>query len=63
MGSAMDDDGEKSDFYERKADELRATAGTMRLASARPQLLTMARSFLRVAERIKGKEQQRQAAD
>jgi hypothetical protein len=54
---------EKSDFYERKAEELRLAAEKMRLASARLQLLTMARSFLRVAERIRGKEQQRQAAD
>ena len=54
---------EKSEFYQRKADELRGAAGTMRLASARLQLLTMAQSFLRVAERLKGQEQERQAAD
>ena len=57
------DGAEKSGFYERKADELRKAAKTMGLASARLQLLTMARSFMRVAERIRGKEQQRQAAD
>ena len=57
------DGAEKSNFYERKAAELRDAAGMMRLASARLQLLTMAQSFLRVAERIKGKEQQQQAAD
>lgn len=56
-------DAEKSDYYQRKADELRGAAGTMRLPSARLQLLTMARSFLRAAERVRGKEQERQAAD
>jgi len=56
-------DGDKSDFYQRKADELRRVAERMQLSSARLQLLTMARSFLRAAERVRGKDQERQAAD
>ena len=59
--SAMD--GEKSEFYERKADEFRAVAETMRLTNARLQLLWMARKFERLAERMRGGEQERQAAD
>ena len=56
-------DGEKSEFYERKADEFRAIAETMRLTNARLQLLWMARKFQALAERMRGREQERQAAD
>ena len=56
-------DGEKSEFYRRKADEFRAVAETMRLTNARLQLLWMARQFQRLAERMRGREQERQAAD
>ena len=56
-------DGEKSEFYRRKADEFRAVADKMRLANARLQLLWMARKFERWAERMRGREQERQAAD
>ena len=56
-------DGDKSEFYQSKADEFRAVAGKMRLANARLQLLWMARKFERVAERMRGREQERQAAD
>ena len=61
QGTAMD--GDKSDFYQRKADEFRAAADRMRLTNARLQLLWMARKFERLAERIGGREQERQAAD
>ncbi len=56
-------DGEKSDFYRRKADEFRAVAENMGLANARLQLLWMARKFQSLAERMRGQEQERQAAD
>ena len=56
-------DGEKSDLYRRKADEFRAVAETMRLTNARVQLLWMARKFELLAERMSGRDQQRQAAD
>ena len=60
-GCAMD--GDKSEFYQGKADEFRAVAEKMRLANARLQLLWMAQKFERLAERISEREQQRQAAD
>ena len=56
-------DGEKSEFYQRKADEFRDVAQRMRLPNARLQLLWMARQFERIAERIGEREQERQAAD
>jgi hypothetical protein len=56
-------DGDKSEFYQRKADEFRTVADRMRLASARLQLLWMAQKFERLAERMRGREQERQAAD
>ena len=56
-------DGGKSEFYQRKADEFRAIADGMTLANARLQLLWMARQFERLADRIKGRDQERQAAD
>jgi len=56
-------DGEKSEFYQRKADEFRAIADGMTLANARLQLLWMAQKFQRLAERMRGREQERQAAD
>ena len=56
-------DREKSEFYQRKADEFRAVADRMRLASARLQLLWMAQKFERLAEQMRGREQARQAAD
>ena len=56
-------DGEKSEFYERKAEEFRAVAEKMSLANARLQLLWMARKFQSLAERMRGQEQERQAAD
>ena len=59
----MSVDGEKSEFYQRKAAEFRSIADKMRLANARLQLLWMARKFERLAERMKGRDQERQAAD
>jgi hypothetical protein len=56
-------DAEKSEFYWRKADEFRAVAEKMRLTTARLQLLWMARKFESLAERMRGREQERQAAD
>jgi hypothetical protein len=56
-------DGEKSEFYQRKADEFRAIAEGMTLANARLQLLWMARKFQSLADRMRGREQERQAAD
>ena len=56
-------DGEKSEFYRRKAEEFRDVALRMRLPNARLQLLWMARQFERIADRIRGREQERQAAD
>ena len=53
----------KSEFYQDKADEFRAVASKMRLTNARLQLLWMARQFERLAERMRGREQERQAAD
>ena len=55
--------GDKSDFYQRKADEFRDVALRMRLPNARLQLLWMARQFERIADRLRGREQERQAAD
>jgi len=56
-------DVEKSEFYQRKAAEFRAIADGMRLTGARLQLLWMAKKFQSLAERIRGQEQERQAAD
>ena len=56
-------DGDKSEFYRRKADEFRSVAERMALANARLQLLWMARKFERLAERMHGREQERLAAD
>jgi len=56
-------DAEKSEFYQRKADEFRSVADGMTLANARLQLLWMARQFERLAERMKGRDRERQAAD
>ena len=61
QGSAMD--GDKSEFYRRKADEFRRVAERMTLANARLQLLWMARKFERLAEKMRAWEQERQAAD
>jgi hypothetical protein len=56
-------DEDKSSFYQRKADEMRAVAERMRLLGERLQLLSMARTFERLAARIRGEERERQAAD
>ena len=56
-------DGEKSEFYRRKADEFRSVAERMTLANARLQLLWMARKFERLAEQMSGRDLERQAAD
>lgn len=60
----MGDDGsEKGEFYQRKAAEFREAAERMRLTNARLQLLRMAQLFDKLAERIRGRERERQAAD
>jgi hypothetical protein len=46
-----------------KAEEFRAVADKMSLGNARLQLLWMARKFQSLAERMRGQEQERQAAD
>ena len=56
-------DGEKSEFYQSKADELRAIADEMTLANARLPLLWMARKFRQLADRMRGHEQERQFAE
>ena len=56
-------DGEKNEFYQQKTAEFRAIADGMTLANARLQLLWMARKFEQLAERIGGRERERQAAD
>ena len=54
---------DKSEFYREKADELRAMAGQMRFDDTRGQLFGIARMFEKMAARIRGREQARQAAD
>lgn len=58
---AMSED--KSEFYQGKADELRNAAGQVRFEDTRGQLLGLARLFDRLADRIRGREQAREAAD
>jgi len=53
----------RASFYQRKAAEFRAAAAKIRLANARLQLLWMARKFEQLAQRLRGREQERQAAD
>ena len=54
---------DKSEFYQGKADELRNAAGQARFEDTRGQLLGLARLFERLADRIRGREQAREAAD
>lgn len=54
---------DKSDFYRRRADELRRVAEQTRFEDTRRQLIGIARLFERLAARIGGRERERQAAD
>jgi hypothetical protein len=53
----------KSEFYRGRAEELRAVARQLRSDDTRGQLLGIARLFEKLATRIKGREQTREAAD
>jgi len=53
----------KSEFYRGRAEELRTVARQLRSDDTRSQLLGIARLFEKLAARIKGHEQTREAAD
>jgi hypothetical protein len=54
---------DKSDFYRRRADELRRVAEQTRFEDTRRQLIGIALLFERLAARIGERERERQAAD
>ena len=54
---------DKSEFYQDKADELRTVAGQLKFSETRGQLLGIAQLFDKLAARIRGREQTREAAD
>jgi len=59
----MVDEDNKRDFYQSKAEELRRAAERVRQTGLRLQLLSMARTFERLAAKVWGAERERAAAD